>query len=262
MAKKTSILIVILLLAVVFWVWADKWINVSGKFDGSGNWVMPLIALVLMSTSVALAFLLIEDNRIKNLIFIIVGTPAVAVFGFTPYFPGALALTFLFHLVAIRRVRTELEQRIKINIGVIMKQALPMIIMPIFIVVSFAYFLSPSVQQSANKKELPSSVRTLIVKTVDSVIGSQLSNLPPAEKEQTRNEVMKEIMQRVNDFVAPYSKFIPPILAFGLFLVLIGFNFIFVWLGVWLAMLTFSILKSTGFVKIIKREVEAETIQI
>ena len=262
MYKKLSILGIILVFAVVFWISADKWINNSGKFDNVGNWLIPLVSLVILSSCISLAFLIIDERRLKDLIFLIVGAPAVVIFGFTQYFPGALAITFLFHSIAIKRVKTELEQRTKINIGIIIKQALPMIILPIFIVISFAYYLSPLVQQSVNEKGLPSSFRSLLTKSVDTVVNTQLADLPAKDKEQAKNEVMNKITSWALNYIAPYSQFIPPVLAFGLFLVLIGFKFIFVWLGTWLAMLFFLILKKTGFVTIIEKDVKAQAIVI
>ncbi len=262
MYKKLSILITILIFAVVFWISANGWINNSGKFDNVGSWLTPTLLLVLLSSCIALAFLVIEERRVKDLIFLVVGAPAIIVFGFTQYFPEALAITFLFHLIAIKRVKTELEQRTKINIGVIMKQALPMIILPIFIVVSFAYYLSPLAQGSKNDKGLPPTVKSLLVKTVDAVVNSQLAGLPAKDQEQAKNQVMSQVSRWVLDYVAPYSQFFPPILAFGLFLVLIGFNFIFVWLGTWLAMLIFKVLKKIKFVSIIEKDVKAESITI
>ena len=60
----------------------------------------------------------------------------------------------------------------------------------------------------------------------------------------------------------PYFQYAPPLLAFGLFLVLWGLSWFFIQLSVLVGMLMFWILKKTNFVKIEKKNIEAETLVV
>lgn len=258
MSKKLFILLVVFVLAILFWMSAKTWLASTETFSLSPRDLWPVVTLVILAACVGLAFLLISESWLRNLIFILVALPAVVIFGVTRYLPGVLALTFIFHVMAIRRIKDEVKQRIKINIRAAMRKALPLIIIPILMVISFAYYLDPVVQATASKKELPSNFRDIITATVDIFLGNQIINFPSSEIGPARKQIIDQVMGQFTDFISPFAQYFPPFLAFGLFLVLVGFNLIFVWLGTWLAVLIFEILKIIKFVKIIEKTATVE----
>ena len=82
------------------------------------------------------------------------------------------------------------------------------------------------------------------------------------QKEVILNQVTQEIVKQANSFMEPYFEYAPPALAFGLFLVLWGVGWIFVWLAVFLSLLVFQILQKIKFFKIEEYDIKAQKITI
>ncbi len=136
-----------------------------------------------------------------------------------------------------------------------------MVIMPILIMISFAFFFSPNVQASAENKQLPPTFKQVIRTVMSGFLGGELEKLSPAEREQTEAQLVEEVFSRFNQLLGPYFRFFPPILAFGLFLILQGLSIAFVWLGVGISMLLFALLKRSGLVRIELVKKDAEKLQ-
>jgi len=108
---------------------------------------------------------------------------------------------------------------------------------------------------------LPSASQQLIRSIIDSAIGSQVE-ASGQDKENIVSEVTSRTFQQINNLLKPYFQYAPPLLAFGLFLVLWGLSWIFVWLSVLVGMGMFWVLKKTGMVRIEERDVKAEILEI
>lgn len=112
--------------------------------------------------------------------------------------------------------------------------------------------------------------------TVTDSIVSWISGLIPSEiwNEESIAELTREakrslideafdlVSEKGFDLLDRYGRYLPPVIAFGLFLVLWGLSFIFVYAGLLVAWLIFKLLKVTGFVKIETVEVPAERIDL
>lgn len=85
--------------------------------------------------------------------------------------------------------------------------------------------------------------------------------LPPQERQQAENQIINQIWTQATDFLGPYFQYLPPILAFGLFLILQGLSFIFVWLAVAVSIFLFWAMKKSGLVRIGIEQKEAETVE-
>src|SRR5205814_516175 len=118
------------------------------------------------------------------------------------------------------------------------------------IMISFAYYLSPGVQASAKTDKLPPTFAEIVKKTVYGFTEQQASSLSPAEKQTLVSQATDQVLGRITEFLRPYFKYLPPVIAFGLFLILQAMGFVFVWFSVWLAMLIFFMLKKSGFIRI------------
>jgi hypothetical protein len=142
-----------------------------------------------------------------------------------------------------------------------MRHGLPFVITSLLILVSFAYFLSSGVQDRAKSGQLPPTVGQVIEKTIDNFLGENIKSLPPQEQRAVKNQVVGEMMDRLTESFQPYLRYLPPVLAFGLFLVLQGLSFIFIWISILFAYLLFILLKKVGMVKIRVVQKEAQEIE-
>lgn len=262
MIKKVTIITVIFAAAVLFWIAAEPWINSATKFRDVSQWVLPLVALIVLSAFVCVSLMVFKDRWVKNSIFAIVMFPAFLVFGLNQYLVAALAINFLFYRIAMNRIDSEKTARLKISAYNMARKGMLMVIMPILITVSFAYYLSPLVQESVGKEELPPSVSSFIDRTVTGVLDSDrlTPGMSQSQENAIKNTFMDEFNEMLKSFFGDYYKFLPPILAFGLFLILQGLSYVFIWPAIWLCVTAFGILKRTGMVKIEKTQVEIEKI--
>ena len=156
----------------------------------------------------------------------------------------------------------EASERVKINSRILVKKSLASLILAFFVLVSFAAYQSPAIEQFKNIQKLPSSSEIFIKTIVEQTLGGQLAEASPQQKNLVFNQVTQEVVREANTFLGPYFEYAPPALAFGLFLVLWGVGWIFIWLSVFFGMGIFRILKKTGFVKIEERDVKAERLVI
>jgi len=262
MYKKAILLVVNLVVAGLFWFWVKPWVDNPTRFSDVSIWLRPLLLLTILSAVISLSFVLLKNARLwKILISVVVSLPFLFFFGFDTYYLLAVVLAILLHLYADSNIQAEVNERTAVNVRLIMQRGLSMIIMPLLIMVSFAYFSSSSVQLSAKKKQLPPTISLVVETTVNNFLGDQIKQLPPSEQKQAKSQIVSQVLNQMTQFLGPYFKYMPPILAFGLFLVLEGLSFIFVWLAVLLAMLIFWALKKSGFIRIRLVQKEAEELE-
>ena len=251
--------IVLGLIAVVswfFWSTAGFLISDTPVFSDVNAWLIPVLTFVLLISLLSLSFLLLNKKWEKMLCSTVVFLTFLIQFGYNKLYLAAFILMFLLQYISIKRFETELQDRLKINLGTSIRRAAPYIVTSLLIMVSFAYFLSSDIQLSATKNELPLSVEK-ITKSVVSYFFTDQGITDPRLQEQAETEVIGKL----NNFLSPYYKFLPPILAFSMFLILQGFSFIFLWLSIALSLLLFLILKKGGIVKVETVQKEAEIIR-
>lgn len=258
--------------AFLFWLWAEPWIANPFQLSQTEIWLKPLLALGFLAAFVGLSFLLIKNGWFKFAASVLAGLPFLFVFDFNKFYLVAFALIVLLHSSAAKKIGKQVTERVKIDIREIMGHGLPSVITPILLLVSFAFFFSPGLQASphtyeigvgasAARQELPPTAHEVISRIVVGLLGGELEQLPPEERQKTEKLLVEQVFDRFNQILGPYFKFLPPILAFGLFLILQGLSFVFVWLGTLIAMLLFWILKKLGLIQIVTTQVEAERVE-
>ncbi len=258
MYKKAILIVAVGIIACLFWFWVKPWIESPARFLEVGIWLKPLIMFAILTSAIGLSFLLIKDYVLKILTSVLAGLPFFFIFGFNQFYLGAFVLMILLFTYGMRNIQAEAGGRTKINIRIIMQRGLPRIVTAMLIMISFAFFFSPNIQASANNKQLPPSFKQVIERTVDSFLEGQVKNLSPQEGQQVKNQTINQIMEQFTVFLGPYIQYLPPILAFGLFLILQGLSFIFVWLAVLVSVVLFWIMKKSGVVRIQVVQKEAE----
>lgn len=259
--KSILLLGLVAISAFLFWSWVEPWIANPFQLSQIGIWLKPLLALGLLAAFIGLSFLLIKNGWLKLAASVLAGLPFLYVFDFNKFYLLAFALIVLLHSSAAKKIGKQVTERIKIDIREIMGHGLPSVITPVLLLVSFAFFFSPGLQTSAARQELPPTAHEVISRIVVGLLGGELEQLSPQERQQTERLLVERVSGQFNQILGPYFKFLPPILAFGLFLILQGLSFIFVWLGTLIAMLLFWILKKFGLIQIVTTQVEAERVE-
>jgi len=219
-----------------------------------------IINFVVLVSVISLGLAIFRKKRWELMASGIVGIIFLLFFGWTYInLLGVLIAMSLFEYARFASVE-EIDQRTKINSRMVVRRGATGVVLAFFVLISFAAYQSPVATGIAEAGQLPSATQQLIRSVVDSVIGSQVPAGP--EKEGVISQVANETTKQFNNILKPYFQYAPPLLAFGLFLILWGLSWIFVWLSVFIGMGVFWILKKTNFVKIEKRNVEAEILII
>lgn len=257
-AKSILLLGLVATAAFLFWLWAEPWIANPFQLSQTGIWLKPLFTLGFLTAFVGFSFLLIKNGWLKFAASVLAGLPFILVFDFNKFYLVAFALIVLLHNSAAKKIGKQVTERVKIDIREIMGHGLPSVITPILLLVSFAFFFSPGLQASAARQELPPTAKEVVSRVVIGLLGGELEQLPPQERQQTERQLVERVFNQFNQILGPYFKFLPPILAFGLFLILQGLSFIFVWLGTLIAMLLFWVFKKAGLIrlKMVQKETE------
>lgn len=250
--KKILLAVVTVATALGFWLLLKPIFGQS--FPEARNWVWPLATLAVFSGLTGLTFLLFDRKTVwlvislNLVIFALVFNPKeITVW-------AGVGMALLFQLSARQAIRGESQNRLKFKLSSTLHSGMGRLITSILILISFAYFLNSGIREAAERQELPGPVHQAVRVVVGSYIRENLERQNPSLRAQATQTVLNQI----TNFLKPYFVFVPPVLVFGLFLILQGLSFIFVWLGILLAMLIFRILKILKLVTIEKEQKEVE----
>lgn len=265
MPKKIVILIAVFAAFLAFWIAANIWLdNPASALNDYSRWIVPLVFMIVSSAVLALAILLVNKDW-KWILAYSAGAllPGlfVAGFGSLTVIGGLAGMGVLIGLAA-QKIRGESETRIRVNINAMIGSGTRFILAGVIVFLSVAYYVSPAVQISKETRQLPPTIIEMIQGLTRKLIGNELAVLPPKERAQAERTVVREVLDQMNDIAGPYLKFLPFILAVGLFLLLQSLNFLFAWLAGILAASIFWFLAKTGFVKIEKKLIEGEKISL
>jgi hypothetical protein len=264
--KQYSILGIVAVVITIFWWVAKPWI-LDPKFSlSNATWGWPVLWLLIASATISLAFSFLTDRKIKSLVSVIMAVSFILVFGFKAqywtYYLSGIAFTLLFHWIGMGKIEDDLRNRVKVKMFYVAQASMIWILIPFMVALSFVYFLTPDVQGAGQYKKLPPSVEGFVRKSTEVVTGFQLKDYSETEKNRLEKQLVGEVVGQINDLFGPYYKYAPPILAFGLFLVLQGLSFIFIPLASLIAGMIFIALKYAKLVKIEEKDVKAEVLSI
>jgi hypothetical protein len=261
MYKKAILTILLVAIASWFWFSAKPWIENPLNLDSYQTWLWPMIALIIFVAFEGLALLIAGERPWRWGMVVVTLIPYFVVFGIKGFYWAVLPLMLLLQMYAGHGIRLEVEERIKIDIREIMDRGLSSLVTSILIMISVAFFLSPATQALASKQQLPPGTKTFVVETVKTFLSDQVKSLPPDQRGNALNQVSNEVISQFNSFLKPYFRYFPPVLAFGLFLVLQGLSFIIVWIAALVAWGLFALLKKSGFIRIRVVQKEAEELE-
>ncbi len=262
MSKYYKIIIWHAIVAVLAWrLWAyGRYVSFNAT-TGIDFEPVAVLNFVLLICMMVLGYALFQKKIWSMSVSGVVGLLFLGYFGFTWLNLLGVGLFILLNLYARANAVNEITERNKVNIRRSLNNGLFPVVMALFLIISFAAYQSPGIKSLKNAKQLPSQsevfVKTIIEKTAGSYVQGSAS-----EKRGIINQVSSQTLQSLNDFLRPYFKYAPPVVAFGLFLILWGLSWIFVWLSVLFGMLIFWILKKTRVVRIEEKDVKAEVLVI
>lgn len=254
--KNLVVLIAGMLFSAIFWLKVKPWLDAPLDWSNVDLWLWPLIFLLVSLSLMALVFLLLSSYFWR--LIILAGHLTFYLFLFGPHpliLLGAL-VAFGLGLWAMRMIHQEKENRFVFDLSKILKGGVHCLLTATFVLVSFAYFLTPGVQLAAQQKELPSGMAQTVRIVVSNYIDAKLETNNPRLIAQANQEILNQI----NIFLEPYFQYLPSILAFSLFLVLQGLGVGFLWLTMLFAYLIFLILKWFKIITMEKVTKEAEVV--
>lgn len=218
---------------------------------------------VILVTITALALAVFRQKQWTLAAGGIVGLIYVYLFGSSYLNWIGVLLTILLFIYARRAGVEEIDQRTSINILTIMHRSASVVIIPFFILISFAAYQSPAAMEISRSRQLPSASEKFVRSVINRTLGPQIeAEAGSQKKENVIAETARVTIQQINNLLSPYFQYAPPLLAFGLFLILWGLNWVFVWLSVLAGMGIFWILKKSGFIRTEKYDIKGERLII
>ncbi|MEK7616007.1 MAG: hypothetical protein AAB420_02255 [Patescibacteria group bacterium] len=261
MSKIISIITTVTLISLGFWITAEPWVNSETKFSDPSLWIAPAAVLIVFAAVISLGYMLLPQKRLKLLLAGLIGSTYLVIFGVHYLNIIAFFVIILFHVFAIRAIHLESEERLKIHPIHIIRRGITEVMLPLYFALSFAYFLSPSIQERVKDPVLSPSLKQAVSRVMDEFLEAE-KNIPQAQKQIAKNYALEQTYDTITRWSDPYRVYFPPVLAFGLFLMLWGLGFALHWLSTWIGALLFVLLRKTKFVVIEKRNIEAEHIAL
>ena len=251
---------VVLVLSLMFWgygSWLSSEVISAKSFDG-----LAVLYLILLLTAVVMGIALFQKKIWVLTLGGIVGAIYLFQFGFTRLNLLGVGIFLFLGLYSSVNSRAEIGQRTKINMRRIIQHGSLPVILGLFILISFVAYQSSFAEELGKSERLPSASQNFIRSIVEQTVGRQIKTNNEAEKQNIITQITSETFGEINTFLKPYFQYAPPLVAFGLFLVLWGLSWIFIWLSVLLGMLIFWILKKTKVVSIEEKDVKAEVLVV
>jgi len=225
------------------------------------NFSVTLLFLLLTSLTV-LGYVLFRKTLIPIIASAIIGISFLAWYGFSWLNLLGVAIMLLLNLESYRRVGQELFDRIKISSSHFLRHGLYPVVIGIFILASFALYQSTLAKDLEKTDRLPSQTQEFFRQIIDKFLTPQLDMATPKQRQSAVNEVASQAYQQLNTWFKPYFQYAPPLLAFALFLILLGLSWFFVWLAMAVGMFLFWILKKTEVVRVEVKEVKVESLVV
>jgi len=258
--KRVGLVVAVTVSSTLLWAACRVWLDDPARFSSILVMLLPAAAFILSAAVTSVAFLLMEHRWDR--LAAVATSWTTFIFFWRPniWYVSILPIFAAFWWSAAKDIRASLEDRRRIRINASLRQGAKLILLGSYLMISLGFYLLPSSQKftaTTVSRDIQSSVES----TYDNAfVQQQLSQLPPAARAQFQRDVGQYVYQTARAWLAPLGKFIPPILAFGLFLTLWSVNFLLrppsVWVGGWL----FRLLKHTGFVIVTEQDVKGELI--
>ncbi len=258
--KRIALITAIALSSTLLWAAAKPWLENPLRFAGYAIILWPALALVLQGAVAGVAWLMLDGvpERMAAILaswatFVIFWRPDIWYISMLPLFAG------LWYLSA-RRIRNDITDRHKLRITTSLGTGMTPLYLGTFLMLSLGFYLLPA-YHTVGAGDVSAGVQSQIQSAYDNpLITAQLDTLPAGMRVQVKADLSQQADVYVKRFLGPLGPFLPPLLAFALFLVLWSFLFIFRELAVWTGALLFWVLKTTKFVRIEEKDIKAQVL--
>ena len=262
--KRIAVIVAVIVCSTLTWWVSHAWLSGPHPFTDVSTYVWPTLALVLLGAVGMLACVFV-DHWTDWLAFTLASWASFIIF-WSPdiWYLTVLPVFVLYWYEAWRRTRNDLSDRRKVRMGATLGIGMKMLLLGTYLMVSLGFFLLPSTR-NIDIGQISSNAKEQVNQAYDNpLVRSQLESdqFPTSFRQQAREDLLKRVDLFIRNWVGPLGPFIPPILAFVLFLSLWSVSFIFRELAIWLGIGLFALLKTTGFVRVEEADVKAEVIRL
>ncbi len=286
--KEIILAIFIVLFSLISWALLHQLLY---SRDSVAFLILTILGFLFFGISISLGSLLINKKVVLFSAFALCLLSFFIFFGNANealYYFVVLVLIFISLIFYQKRVKREEKARIKLNFWRIFKKGLPLVFTLICILVSLAYYFSPTLGNASKLIiKIPEDFFNTGIKPIEGLIQEKLpqgisldseldkilssDQIRDIEKQlgiiikkgdTGRDILYKFVDSRINNFGGAYKTYIPIVLAVGLFLALRIFSILLIAFIVLFSYFAVKILISTGFAKIITKTVEMEDVEI
>lgn len=247
---------------LAWWMWASGQGAAFNAVTGLDFQVLSLGAFLLLIAALVLGYILFRQRRWALATSAIVGLFFLIFYGWTGLNLIAVGIFLLFNLWSANRVRREMIERKILNIPDAFYHGLTPVVFGLFVMFSFAAYQSSWADQISRAGQLPSQTQVFFQQIVDKTVGQKIQGGTPDQRQAIINEIGSQTFQEFNALLKPYFQYAPPVLAFGLFLILSGLSFIFIWVGMVVGVLLYWILKKTRVIRVEEHETKAQVLVV
>jgi hypothetical protein len=263
-AKRIFLIIAIIAAATVTWWASHAWLSSPDRFTGYSILFWPSLAVSLLGAVAGLGWMLLE--RPVDRLAAILGSWATFIVFWSPdiWYLSVLPLFLLLWWESGRRMRDDLSDRRTLRINATLGRGVKLTLLGAFLMISLGFYLLPSTR-TIGVSHISTGVREQVDQAYDNpLVQSQLATeeFPPAFQQQVRADLLARVDAVLRQWLGPLGPFLPPILAFVLFLAMWSVSFIFREVAIWLGMGLFALLRMSGFVRIGERDVTMKVLEL
>jgi len=244
MDKNRMVQSVIVGLAAV--IAAASWAGLKGFLFEGGNWIFPSVGFLVLLVFLSLNCLLTKSkiNLFITLTFVLVSF--LFAFGINLSYLAVLIVALLLFSFGFARAINEKENRIKIQIGKILRKGLPSVLTGLALIIAVVYYFSPLAARGQGEIEIPRPLFDVISQSSSEEIGDMIYD---------------SVNKSINKYSQNYEEYIPFGLAVGVFFTVKALGIVLIWLVILLSAAIFKILVSFGAVKIHEKAVLQEVME-
>lgn len=260
--KRLALVAAVIVASALAWWTARLWLNQPAPFTQWVAMIAPALAVTLLGAVTGLAWMLLDRWPERTAAVLGSWASFVLFWPGNPFYLSALPVFALLWWSGLQLIQHDISDRRKVRINATLALGMKVIILGAFLMISLGFYLTPHAQSADSGTIVQGVQRSLDTAYHNQLVQAQLQRLSPTAQAQVRADVAISVDRTVRTWLAPIATFIPPLLAFGLFIVLWSVSFIFREAAIWLGVVIFALLRETGFVKVGEEDVKAEVVKL
>jgi hypothetical protein len=259
--KRIALISAVVLTSIITWATARVWLSGPSLF-GWTDILVPSLAVILMASVTGIAWVLLT-HRWDRWAAILTSWVAFTLY-WKPdiWYVSALPLFAGLWYEASRRVRDEVRNRRTLSVRASLGRGIKFILLGAFLMISVGFYLLPASRQT-DLDDISRGIRGGIEDTYDTAfVRDQLNQLPPGAQAQVKRDIAQSVNDMVRKWLGPFAGYVPPILAFALFITLWSVSFIHREAAIWLGAGIWKILVMTKFITITEEDIKAQNVSL